>query len=46
MLRPVNLVVMDDRNGKLVILAGNEIDITVDKKGKVSYEPKEFQGYE
>jgi len=46
MLRPVNLVTIDDRNGKLVILAGNEIDITVDKKGKVSYEPTEFQSDE
>ncbi|KAF3890787.1 hypothetical protein DA73_0400002490 [Tolypothrix bouteillei VB521301] len=46
MLRPINLVTIDDRNGKLVILAGDEIDITVDRQGQVSYEQTGFQSNE
>ncbi len=46
MLRPINLVTIDDRNGKLVILAGDEIDITVDRQGQVSYEQTGFQSDE
>lgn len=46
MLRPINLVTIDDRNGKLVILAGEEIDIAVDQQGKVSYEQTGFQSNE
>jgi hypothetical protein len=46
MLRPINLVTIDDRNRKLVILAGDEIDITVDQQGKVSYEQTGFQSDE
>jgi len=42
MLRLISLVTIDDRNGFLVILAGEEIDITVDRQGKVSYEQTGF----
>jgi hypothetical protein len=46
MLKPVTLVRIDERNGNLVILAGNEIDITVSKQGVVNYDETEFQGDE
>jgi hypothetical protein len=38
MLLPVNLVRTDERTGDLVILAGDEIEVTVDKQGRVNYD--------
>ncbi len=38
MLIPINLVRIDERTDDLVILVGDEIEITVDKQGRVSYD--------
>jgi hypothetical protein len=38
MLIPINLVRIDERTDELVILAGDEIEITVDKQGIVNYD--------
>ncbi|MCC5641110.1 hypothetical protein LC593_35875 [Nostoc sp. CHAB 5844] len=38
MLIPINLVRIDERTDDLVILAGDEIEITVDKQGRVNYD--------
>lgn|GEM_PF-679587 len=42
----VSLVTIDDRDGRLIILSGREIDIAIDKQGKVNYERTEFQNNE
>lgn len=45
-LKSITLVRTDERNGDLVILAGDEIDISVDRQGKVNYDKTGFQGHE
>ncbi|GAA6618202.1 DUF6888 family protein [Scytonema sp. NUACC26] len=45
-LKPVTLVRIDRRNGDLVILSGEEIDVSVDKQGNVSYDQTGFQNDE
>jgi hypothetical protein len=40
---PINLIRIDDRTGRLIILAGNELEIVVTKQGKVAYEEAELQ---
>jgi hypothetical protein len=37
---------MDERDSSLAMLAGDEIDITISKEGKVGYDQTEFQGNE
>ncbi|NEU75234.1 hypothetical protein PI95_022400 [Hassallia byssoidea VB512170] len=43
---PIYLVRIDERTDDLVILAGDEIEITVDKEGRVGYDQTEFQNDE
>jgi hypothetical protein len=45
-LKPVTLVRIDRRNGDLVILSGEEIDVSIDKQGNVSYDQTGFQNDE
>ncbi|GAA6622424.1 DUF6888 family protein [Scytonema sp. NUACC26] len=40
---PINLVRVDQRTGRLIILAGSELEIIVTKQGKVAYDEAEFQ---
>ncbi|WP_279239816.1 hypothetical protein [Scytonema sp. UIC 10036] len=42
----MTLVRIDRRNGDLVILSGEEIDVSVDKQGNVSYDQTGFQNDE
>ncbi|MEH2380141.1 MAG: hypothetical protein V7K27_14850 [Nostoc sp.] len=42
MLKPITLVRMDERDSSLAMLAGDEIDITISKEGKVGYDQTEF----
>ncbi|MGI2904869.1 DUF6888 family protein [Tolypothrix sp. VBCCA 56010] len=43
---PIYLVRIDERTDDLVILAGDKIEITVDKEGRVGYDQTEFQNDE
>jgi hypothetical protein len=43
---PVNLVRLDQRTGRLIILAGDELEIIVTKQGKVVYDEAELQNDE